>query len=158
MHEWSTFSYLLLSVKNNHISHACYHRSEADSSARAIRLVDRFSWLFYPGFASLKYKYLTLDFFGSRSAGLGRVRDGVFDRWSFGERRAIVNVWSWTFIDILVNFDVYHRLLGRRVCVVSSFTSGVRVRATTTYTPSATISTSHWTAAVQRMGGCRKAL
>ena len=41
-------------------------------------------------------------------------------------------------------FDVYYRLLGRRVIVVSSFTSGIRVRKTlsTTCTPGATIRTS----------------
>jgi hypothetical protein len=45
------------------------------------------------------------------------------------------------FIDVSVNFDVYHRLLGRRVCVVISFKSGVRVRETLTHTPGVKIKT-----------------
>ena len=56
------------------------------------------------------------------------------------------------FIDASVNFDVYHRLIRRRLGVDSSFTSGVRVRTTTTCTPSATIKTSRRTVVVHRAG------
>ena len=56
------------------------------------------------------------------------------------------------FIDASVNFDVYHRLIRRRLGVDSSFTSGVRVRTTTTCTPSATIKTSRRTVAVKTYG------
>ena len=65
--------------------------------------------------------------FGSREADLGRVSMKL--RWSLGERRIekgyLFMVWSWIFIDTSVNFDVYHRLIGRRLGVHSSFTSGV---------------------------------
>ena len=54
------------------------------------------------------------------------------------------------FIDKSVNFDVFHCLIRRRLGVDSSFTSGVRVRTTTTCTPSATMKTSRRTVAVER--------
>ena len=78
------------------------------------------------------------------------------DRWSFDERRTKKGyspiVWSCIFIDTSVNFDVYHRVIRRRLGVDSSFTSGVRVRTTTSYTPSATITTSRRTVAVEGHG------
>ena len=61
-------------------------------------------------------------------------------------------VWSWIFIDTSVNFDVCHRVFRRRLGVDSSFTSGVRMRMTTTCTPSATIKTSRRTVAVKTYG------
>ena len=72
---------------------------------------------------------------------------------SYGERRAVGKVWSRIFIDTSVNFDVYHRLLGRRVSVISSSTSGVRVKKTLTCTPIAMIKTSRWAVVVQRKEG-----
>ena len=84
------------------------------------------------------------------------------DRWSFGERRTkkgyLAMVWSWTFIDISVNFGVYQRLIRRRFGVNTPFTSGVCVRTTTTCTPSATIKTSRRTVVVQRHGRRRTVL
>ena len=78
------------------------------------------------------------------------------DRWGFRERRTKKGyspiVWSCIFIDTSVNFDVYHRVIRRRLGVDSSFTSGVRVRTTTSYTPSATITTSRRTVAVEGHG------
>ena len=85
-----------------------------------------------------------------------------FNRWSFGERRTkkgfLAMVWSWIFIDTSVNCDVYHRVFRRRRGVDSSFTSGVRVRTTTTCTPSATIKASRRIVVVQRAGKRRTVL
>ena len=60
---------------------------------------------------------------GSREADLGRViLSKSVVRWSFGERRTkkgfLAMVWSWIFIDTSVNFDVYHRLIRRRLFFV----------------------------------------
>ena len=77
---------------------------------------------------------------------------------SYGERRAVGKVWSRIFIDTSVNFDVYHRLLGRRVSVISSSTSGVRVKKTLTCTSIAMIKTSRWAVVVQRTGRRRTVL
>ena len=98
--------------------------------------------------------------FGSRESDLGRVIDGLSIamkfRWSFGERRTkkgyLTMFWSWIFFDTLVNFDVYHRLIRRRLGVDSSFTSGVCVRTTTTCTPSAMTRTSRRTVVVEGHG------
>ena len=95
-----------------------------------------------------------------READLGRVSMKL--RWSLGKRRIekgyLSMVWTWIFIDTSVNFDVYHRLTRRRLGVDFSFTSGVRVRTTTTCTPSATIRTSRRTIVVQRHGRRRTVL
>ena len=99
----------------------------------------------------------------TRNVRFGRL---IWDesRWSFGEASVkdvcgyLFVVWSWIFIDTSVNFDVYHRLIGRRLGVVFSFTSGVRVRTTTTCTPSATIRTFRRTVVVQRHGRRRTVL
>ena len=99
-------------------------------------------------------KGASLRKFRMRFAGVWFGTSLSFNRWSFGERRTekgyLPMVWSRIFIDTSVNFDVYHRVFGRRLGVDSSFTSGVRVKTTTTYTPSATIRTSRRTVAVER--------
>ena len=90
-----------------------------------------------------------------READLGRVRIVIFksaDRWTSVKdtRRATFAWFEAIFIDTSVNFDVFHRLIRRRLGVDSSFTSGVCVRTTTTCTPSATIRMSRRTVAVER--------
>ena len=79
-------------------------------------------------------------------------------RWKRTKKGYLTMVWSWIFIDISVNFGVYQRLIRRRLGVDSSFTSGVRVRTTTTCTPSATITTSCRAVVVQRHGRRRMVL
>ena len=59
-------------------------------------------------------------------------------------------VWSWTFTDATVNFDVHYRVFRRLRGVVLSITRVVRVWTTTTCTPSATTRSSRWTAVVER--------
>ena len=48
-------------------------------------------------FLLVKYDF---GFLGSWEAGLGRVQDGVFDRWSFGERRATLSRFEAKFSSI----------------------------------------------------------
>ena len=67
-------------------------------------------------------------------------------------------VWSWTFTDTSVNFDVHYRVFRRQLGVVLSFTCVVRVRTTTTCTPSATARPSRWTAVVETTERRRKEL
>jgi len=59
-------------------------------------------------------------------------------------------VWSWTFTDTSVNFDIHYRVFRRRLGVVSSITGVVCVCTTTTCTPSATTRPSRWTDVVER--------
>ena len=83
-----------------------------------------------------------------------------FAIWSMQVRwkKVYCRVWNWIVIDASVNFDVCHRLLGRRVSVVSSFGSGVRVRMMTSCSPSAMIRTSRWAVDVQIAGRRRTEL
>ena len=57
-----------------------------------------------------------------------------------------------------VNFDVDHRLVGKRVCVDASLGSGVRVRTTCACTLNASKRTSRWTVVLQKTGRRRTAL
>ena len=86
-------------------------------------------------------------------------------RWSFSEASVKDALRRATYYGLKLNFHRYigqlrrhHRLTRRRLGVHSSFTSGVRVRTTTTCTPSATIRTSRRTVVVQRHGRRRTVL
>ena len=75
-------------------------------------------------------KGASLRKFRMRFAGVWFGTSLSFNRWSFGERRTnkkgyLPMVWSRIFIDTTVNFDVYHRLIGRCLGARSSFKSGV---------------------------------
>ena len=109
------------------------------------------SWIFIDTSVKERVNFLIV---GSRELRAQTYILTSIDRWSFGERRTKKGyspiVWNWIFMDTSVNFDVYHRVFGRRLGVDSSFTSGACVRTTTTFTPSATIKTSRRTVAVER--------